>query len=56
MPGASDLKENKIFRDIALGTAGKDGRNRISDHRKYWDAPLWKNLEKKKKKKDPQRK
>ena len=48
MPGSSELEENKIFKDIALGTAGKDGVNRTSSYKKYRECPLWDNLKKKK--------
>ena len=48
MPGSSELEENKIFKDIALGTAGKDGKSRVSNRQNYRDCPLWSNLKKKK--------
>jgi len=56
MPGAGDLEENKIFKDIALGSGGKDGKSRVSSRQNYRDCPLWANLEKKKMEKEATRK
>ena len=52
MPGASEIEENKIFKDIVQGSAGKGPNAGTRDFKKWWDSPLWANLEKKKKEKE----
>ena len=48
MPVAGELEENKIFKDIALGTAGKGRYAGKRDMKAYRECPLWENMKKKK--------